>query len=197
MKLFLATGNQHKVKEMKEILADIDIEILSQADYSDLPEVIEDTDTFRGNALKKARELGDYVGLPAIADDSGLVVEALNGRPGVYSARFAGEEATDEENNNKLLDLLAEVPPEQRQAHFTCAMAFVTPAGEEEIVIGKCQGQIAAQPKGEAGFGYDPLFIPEGYEASFAQLGSEIKNKISHRGRALEKMEQVLVCNFR
>ena len=192
MKLFLATGNQHKVKEMKKIMQDADVELLSQADYDGLPEVVEDRETFGGNALKKARELGNYVNLPAIADDSGLVVDALDGKPGVYSARFAGPQATDKENNKKLLKLLAEVPDEKRQAYFTCAMAFVTLDGEEEIVVGNCAGKIARQPQGESGFGYDPLFVPEGYRQSFAQLGVEVKNKISHRAKALQKMKRVL-----
>ncbi len=192
MKLFLATGNQHKVKEMKKLLSDTDVELLSQADYNQLPEVIEDRETFCGNALKKAQEIGTYVNLPAIADDSGLVVEALNGKPGVYSARFAGPQATDEDNNQKLLKLLAEVPTGERQARFTCAMAFVSPEGEEEIVVGNCPGEIARQPQGKTGFGYDPLFVPEGYSQSFAQLGAEVKNKISHRAKALQKMKRVL-----
>ncbi|WP_408954946.1 XTP/dITP diphosphatase [Natroniella sp. ANB-PHB2] len=193
MKLFLATGNKNKVKEMKEILADTEIEILSQVDIGDLPEVIEDANTFTGNALKKARELGQYTKLPVIADDSGLVVEALDGQPGVYSARFAGEDATAEENNQKLLDSLKEVSSEKRTAYFICAMAFVTSEGEEKVVQGKCEGRIAMEPKGEMGFGYDPLFIVDGYDQTFAQLGADVKNRISHRAYALKKMKKLLV----
>ncbi len=192
MKLFLATGNQHKIEEMKKMLTDTDIEVLSKNDIDNLPEVIEDQDTFIGNSLKKAREIAEYVGLATIADDSGLVVEALGGRPGVYSARFAGEDATDQANNQKLLKLLKDLPEEERQAYFICAMAFVSPEGEEHTVIGKCHGYISDVPQGEAGFGYDPLFIPKGYEDSFAQLGSKIKNKISHRANALVKMKDFL-----
>ncbi|MCK8815840.1 XTP/dITP diphosphatase [Natroniella sulfidigena] len=193
MKLFLATGNENKVKEMKEILSDTEIEILSQADIGELPEVVEDATTFTGNALKKARELGQQTQLPTIADDSGLVVKALDGQPGVYSARFAGEDATDEANNQKLLESLAEVPLEERTAYFACAMAFVSPTGEEKVVQGRCEGKIALEPKGEAGFGYDPLFIVDGYERTFAQLGAETKNQVSHRAKALEKMKDFLV----
>ncbi|MCK8827860.1 XTP/dITP diphosphatase [Natroniella acetigena] len=193
MKVFLATGNKNKVKEMKQILADTEIEISSQADIGTFPEVVEDATTFTGNALKKAREFGQHTKLPAIADDSGLVVEALDGQPGVYSARFAGEDATDEENNQKLLDSLKGVPMEKRTAYFSCAMAFVTPEGEEKVVQGKCEGRIALEPKGEGGFGYDPLFIVDDYEQTFAQMGSEVKNQISHRANALEKIKNFLV----
>ncbi|AGB41930.1 non-canonical purine NTP pyrophosphatase, rdgB/HAM1 family [Halobacteroides halobius DSM 5150] len=193
MKLFLATGNEHKIKEMKQMLSNTKIKVLCKDDFAKLPEVIEDKETFKGNALKKARKLCDYLQLPTIADDSGLVVDVLDGQPGVYSARFAGQDASDKENNDKLLKLLEGVKEEKRLAHFTCAMAFVTPEGREEIVIGKSAGKIALAPHGKAGFGYDPLFIPQGYDKSFAQLGSKIKNKISHRANALVKMKQILL----
>jgi len=193
MKLFLATGNQHKIEEMEKILADTDIEILSKNDIETMPEVIEDQDTFTGNSLKKAREIAEYIGMSTIADDSGLVVKALNGQPGVYSARFAGENATDQENNQKLLKLLKDTPLAEREAYFICAMAFVSGDGQEYTVTGKCHGYITFEPQGEEGFGYDPLFIPNGYEKSFAQLGSGVKNKISHRAKALDKMKNILI----
>ena len=193
MKLFLATGNQHKIEEMKKILADTDIEILSKNDIETMPEVIEDQDTFIGNSLKKAREIAEYIGMATIADDSGLVVQALNGQPGVYSARFAGENATDQENNQKLLELLKDIPLAEREAYFICAMAFVSTEGEEYTVTGKCPGHITFKAQGEEGFGYDPLFIPKVYKKSFAQLGSEVKNKISHRAKALDKMKDYLI----
>ncbi|PRX28915.1 XTP/dITP diphosphohydrolase [Orenia metallireducens] len=193
MKLFLATGNQHKIEEMKKILADTDIEILSKNDIETMPEVIEDQDTFIGNSLKKAREIAEYIGMATIADDSGLVVQALNGQPGVYSARFAGENATDQENNQKLLELLKDIPLAEREAYFICAMAFVSTEGKEYTVTGKCHGHITFKAQGEEGFGYDPLFIPKGYKKSFAQLGSEVKNKISHRAKALDKMKDYLI----
>ena len=192
MKLFLATSNLHKVKEMKEILADMEVEILSPADFNELPIVKEDAEDFKENALKKAKVMSEYVDLPSIADDSGLVVEALDGRPGVYSARFAGEDATDKENNNKLLKLMEGIEEKNRRAYFACAMAFVTPVDYQEVVTGKCRGKIIDSPRGEQGFGYDPLFAPWGYERTFAELGEEIKNKISHRAEALRKMKKVL-----
>ena len=193
MKLFIATSNLNKVQEMKEILSEFDIEILSKEDVGDLPEVEEDRGTFAGNALKKAKTIQQEVGLPTIADDSGLSVEALNGQPGVYSARFAGEDATDQENNRKLLGLLSGLEDNRRRAHFICVMAFIDEDGNEEIVEGKCHGEIGFEPQGVNGFGYDPLFIPDGYQKTFAQLNSEVKNKISHRAKALKKMRQVLV----
>ena len=194
MKLFIATSNMNKVKEMREMLSDLDVEILSKEDVGELPEVEEDRGTFAGNALKKAKVMQQEVNLPTIADDSGLSVEALNGNPGVYSARFAGEDATDQENNRKLLGLLSGLEDNRRRAHFVCVMAFIDEDGNEEIVEGKCHGEIGFEPRGSNGFGYDPLFIPDGYKKTFAQLESEVKNKISHRARALEKMKKVLLA---
>lgn len=194
MKLFIATSNMNKVKEMREMLSDLDVEILSKEDVGELPEVEEDRGTFAGNALKKAKVMQQEVNLPTIADDSGLSVEALNGNPGVYSARFAGEDATDQENNRKLLGLLSGLEDNRRRAHFVCVMAFIDEDGNEEIVEGQCHGEIGFEPRGNNGFGYDPLFIPDGYKKTFAQLESEVKNKISHRARALEKMKKVLLA---
>jgi len=193
MKLFLATGNEHKVEEMKKIISDLDVELVSKTEYEDMPEVVEDADTFTGNALKKARELCEYTALPTIADDSGLVVDVLDGQPGVYSARFAGVGATDQDNNEKLLQMLEGISVGKRKAYFISAMALVRPSGQEDIVTGRCYGKIGFEEIGEAGFGYDPLFIAEGYEQTFAQLGSEIKNKISHRAKSLAKMKKILV----
>ncbi len=192
MKLFFATGNQHKVKEMREILADTEIKLITAQDIEeDLIEVVEDRDTFKGNALKKAREIFKQLEVATIADDSGLVVDVLDGAPGVYSARFAGEDASDEENNQKLLKELGGVEPKDRTARFICAMAFVGPK-MEKVVIGSCEGRIINHLKGENGFGYDPLFIPDGYDKSFAQLDSTVKNMISHRAQALKKMRLFL-----
>ena len=188
MELFFATGNQHKVKEMREILADTEIKLITAQDIEqDLIEVVEDQDSFKGNALKKAKEVFKQLDVATIADDSGLVVDALDGAPGVYSARFAGEDASDKENNQKLLKELEGVELKERRARFICAMAFVGP-DIEKVVTGSCEGRIINQLRGENGFGYDPLFIPDGYDKSFAQLGSVVKNEISHRSRALKKM---------
>lgn len=192
MKLFIATSNPNKVKEMKEILADFDLEILSKEDVGELPEVKEDKSTFAGNALKKAKVIQQEVGIPTVADDSGLAVDALDGKPGVYSARFAGEDATDQDNNRKLLGLLSGLEDDRRRAHFVCVMAFIDTTGDEEIVEGRCHGEIGFEPRGNNGFGYDPLFIPEGYKKTFAELDSRIKNKISHRAKALDKLKRVL-----
>jgi len=177
---------------MREILSDLDVDIISKEEVGELPEVEEDRGTFAGNALKKAKVIQQEVNLPTIADDSGLSVEALDGKPGVYSARFAGENATDQENNRKLLGLLSGLEDNRRRAHFICVMAFIDENGNEEIVEGKCHGEIGFEPQGDNGFGYDPLFIPDGYQKTFAQLSSAVKNKISHRAKALSKMRQVL-----
>lgn len=193
MKLFIATSNLNKVREMKEILDNLDIEVISKEDVGELPAVEEDKITFAGNALKKAKVIQQEVGLPTIADDSGLVVDALDGKPGVYSARFAGENATDQENNRKLLGFLSGLEDNCRRAHFVCVMAFIDGTGEEEIVQGQCHGEIGFEPRGENGFGYDPLFIPDGYKETFAQLEGEVKNKISHRAKALDKMKSILL----
>ena len=177
---------------MREILADTKIKLITAEDIEqDLREVVEDQDSFKGNALKKAREVFQQLNLATIADDSGLVVDALDGAPGVYSARFAGVEASDEENNQKLLEELKGVEARKRTARFICAMAFVGPE-IEKVVIGSCEGKIIKQLKGDKGFGYDPLFIPEGYDKSFAQLGNVVKNEISHRSQAFKKMRDRL-----
>jgi XTP/dITP diphosphohydrolase len=193
MKLFVGTSNLNKVREVKEILSDIDVEIMSKEDVGKLPTVVEDKETFSANALKKAKTIYREFNLPTIADDSGLVVDSLDGNPGVYSARFAGENATDKENNRKLLGLLSGIDDNKRQAHFVCAIAFIDKNGDANILESKCYGEIGFEPKGEHGFGYDPLFIPKGYQKTFAQLDNGIKNKISHRAQALDKLKKVLV----
>lgn len=195
-RLFLATGNEGKIKEMKELLSELDIELITSDDLGGVPEVIEDGETLTENALKKAKTLADYTELTTIADDTGLLVDVLDGKPGVHSARYAGEEATDQENNQKLLKDLAGVLEKERTARFKTVMALVKPAGEDKIVKGTCEGHIATGPAGENGFGYDPLFIPVGYDKTLAQLEPEIKNQISHRGEALEKMKYYLEAKF-
>lgn len=192
MKLFLATGNLHKVEELQAMLAaaDLEIEVHTPAVVGGMPEVVEDQETFSGNALKKARALSAI--LPedgwALADDSGLCVDALGGAPGVYSARYAGEDANDSDNIDKLLAALAEVSEGRRGASFQCHLAIVSPHGEEYVFEGKCEGRIIRDRKGEGGFGYDPVFIPDGFEQSFAELSSEEKAQLSHRGIAMGKL---------
>ena len=186
MKLLLATHNRHKVQEIREIFKPTGLELLTPADLQGLPdEIEEDADSFAGNALKKARTLSDASGLWALADDSGLQVDALNGAPGIYSARYAGPQCETAENNAKLLRELEGV--KQRSARFCCAIALCAPDGRSWGVEGVCEGRIIAEQRGANGFGYDPLFVPSGYDKTFAELGSEVKNRISHRAKALKK----------
>ncbi|MGG4497924.1 XTP/dITP diphosphatase [Brevibacillus reuszeri] len=191
-RVVLATRNQGKVKEFNRLFADLGWEGISLAEFEGVPEVIEDGETFEANALKKAIEISTYLNLPALGDDSGLEVDALDGRPGVYSARYAGEDATDEKNWRKLLDELESVPMEQRTARFRCTIAFVVPGAEPVITTGSCEGLIAREPKGTNGFGYDPVFyIPE-MDKMMAQLLPEEKNQISHRAKAMNRLLEVL-----
>lgn len=192
-KLILSSGNPHKVDELKKILANLEIQVLTKDEVGqgDL-DVIEDGDTLEANALKKARALAEKVEGIVLADDTGLFVDALNGEPGVYSARYAGEECSYEANNAKLLGALAGVAPEKRTARFKTVIALIDEKGAEYIIEGVCEGRILDEKKGSAGFGYDPLFLPEGYEQTFAELGEDIKNKISHRARAIYLMRDKL-----
>ncbi|MFJ9497506.1 XTP/dITP diphosphatase [Brevibacillus centrosporus] len=188
----LATRNQGKVKEFNRLFAEAGWEGISLANFENVPEVVEDGETFEANAIKKAVTISTYLGMPAIGDDSGLEVDALEGRPGVYSARYAGEDATDEENWRKLLQEMEAVPDADRTARFRCTLAFVVPGGEPVITSGACEGMIAHEPAGTNGFGYDPVFnLPE-QNKRMAQLAPEEKNQISHRARAMQKLLQVL-----
>jgi XTP/dITP diphosphohydrolase len=213
--LIIATRNTHKVHEIRSILSE-GFDCLTLGDFPEAPPVVEDADTFSGNASKKSRETGGWISahLPAellerevaiLADDSGLEVDALDGRPGVHSARFAALDtgrpgnSPDAENNAKLLRLLAEVPEERRTARFRCVLALTTvwphPGGKDaktRFWEGTCDGRIAFAPSGKGGFGYDPLFIPDGYKLSFAELGEDIKNQLSHRAKALAKLRESL-----
>lgn len=190
--LLLATRNPYKKKELQEILAHLDINIIGLDELGAVPEVEEDGLTFEENALKKAGMTAAMTGYMCLADDSGLVVDFLGGKPGIYSARFAGEKASDEENNQKLLDMLAGVPPENRTARFVCVIAICDPQGRNATVAGCCKGKILPALQGKAGFGYDPLFVPDGYKQTFAELSAEEKNKISHRGKALVKAVPII-----
>jgi len=161
-----------------------DLEILGMDEFPDLPEVEEDLDTFKGNAAKKAETQAGLTGLWVLADDSGLEVDALDGEPGVYSARYAGEPADYAANNRKLLAELDGV--DDRAARFRCVIALAHPGIETQTVEGRCEGRIGFSPRGDNGFGYDPLFIPDGYDSTFAELDAEVKNSISHRAMALK-----------
>ena len=179
----IATGNRHKVEEFRQILEPAGFQVLSAADCGGMPEVQEDGLTFRENAAKKALATAKALKQTVIADDSGLEVETLNGEPGIYSARYAGEGGNDGRNLAKLLDKL--VGEENRNARFVCALAVATPEGEVKFAEGEVRGRIAFQACGQGGFGYDPAFIPAGYERTFGELSQEIKNILSHRGRAI------------
>lgn len=192
MRLVLATRNKGKVKELQELLAGAGVEVVSLADFPDVPEVVEDGDTFQANAVKKAREVAEAVGELTLSDDSGLEVDCLDGAPGVISARFAGAQHDDEANNRKLLELMSGVPWEKRTGRFRCVVAIAVPGGKTETVEGTCEGIITSEPRGTQGFGYDPLFFVPEYKRTFAELNAAEKNLISHRGKALQKALTVL-----
>lgn len=197
MKLVLATKNRGKVEELKALLGEA-YQVYSLADYYDFPEVEEDGATFAENALKKARSAAFFTQMVALADDSGLEVDLLGGAPGVHSARFAGEEKDDQKNNQRLLKDLSGTALEQRTARFRCAIAIAAPNGQKSTVAhGACEGLIGFELKGTGGFGYDPLFIVPEYQQTFAELESVVKNKISHRGKALVEAKKLLPEFFR
>lgn len=182
----LATRNKGKIQEFRELLKDFPVEIRSLADFGPIPEVVEDGATFDDNAYKKAHFTAKVLGLPAIADDSGLVVEALGGAPGVRSARYAGEKATDGENTAKLLREMEGVS--DRRAAFECVISIAVPSGPALTYQGRCQGEILTAPRGTDGFGYDPVFYFPELGKSFAELSMEEKNRVSHRGQAMAEM---------
>ena len=190
-RLVLATSNPHKVSEIKGILRGLDIEIFTANDFPNVPPLIEDGITLEENALKKARTVFQATKLPVLADDSGLEVFYLAKRPGVFSARYSGPNATYEANNEKLLKELKGVPPRRRNAQFRCVMAIVTEK-DERLVEGVTTGKIREEPRGSRGFGYDPIFQPEGSQQTYSEMPSELKNKISHRAKALEKVKELL-----
>lgn len=184
-KLVLATRNNGKVKEIRDKLKDYPVVIKSLLDYPQIPEIMENGKSFKENALLKATIISRLTNLPALADDSGLEIEYLGGKPGIFSARWG---KTDQERILKILHQLQGVSQEQRRACFVCVMSLVIPENFTYTSKGVCSGKISLSPQGESGFGYDPIFIPDGYQLTFAQLGEEIKNKISHRAIALDKI---------
>ena len=190
--LVLATRNQGKKRELMSLLADLPFKILSLDDFPEAPEVVEDGPTFRANAVKKAVEIAQCTGRLVMADDSGIEVDALGGQPGVRSARFASENATDRQNNKKLLEQMRLIPDERRGASYRCAIAIAGPEGLVDVVEGSCEGRIGWEEKGFNGFGYDPLFVRLDYNKTFAELDPSIKNRISHRARALERAKLIL-----
>ena len=194
-KIVLASKNSDKLKEMRRVLKNLPLEILSLADFADMPDAIEDGTTFEANALIKARFFRKHTGLACLADDSGLEVDALNGLPGVYSARFAGYHANDSTNNQKLLDELKKIGVTESEAAYRCALAFVDIDGTEIVTHGKIAGTIKTVARGNGGFGYDPYFYLDA-EKTMAQLSVDEKNLISHRGAALREMVSELTKKF-
>jgi XTP/dITP diphosphohydrolase len=191
--LVVGTRNAKKRIEILEILRDLPIEVRDLTAYPDTPDVIEDGDTFEANARKKAIEVARHLGQWVLAEDSGLVVPALKGRPGVYSARYAGKQGDDEANNQKLLAELAPFPDEKRSAYYVCTAALADPTGEVKAVVeGRCHGVIVKDYRGTGGFGYDPLFLIPEYHRTFGELSARVKHALSHRARALEQLRQTL-----
>lgn len=193
MKIILASNNKNKLRELKAILSDMDVELFSQSEAGCDFEVDETGTTFAENAYLKAKAVFDATGLTVVADDSGLMVEALNGEPGVYSARYApgGHEATDREKYEYLLKKMEGA--DDRRAKFVTAICCLLPDRTEIRTEGECRGEILYSPRGDQGFGYDPVFMPEGYDRSMAELGTGVKNQISHRANALRKFKKELV----
>ncbi len=190
-KLILSTGNKNKVKEIRDILKDLPIEVLSKDEIGLVDfDVVEDGVTLEENSLKKARELSRLVNYMVMADDSGIFVDSLGGEPGVYSARYGGEDGNDDLNN---LTLLKNLKGKDRTASFQSVIALITEDKREYTVKGICKGRVLEEPKGDNGFGYDPLFVPDGFQKTFAELDGDIKNSISHRRRAIDGLREKLI----
>ena len=185
LEILIATNNFGKVKEIKNILNIPKVKILTMKDFPNLPKVEEDGKTYQENAFKKARKVLEYTGKICLADDSGLEIDYLKGEPGIYSSRWGN---SDKERVNKVLKLLENVPKNKRNAKFVCVAVLVFPNGKIYMVKEECKGSITFKPKGEHGFGYDPIFLVPEYEKTFAELGDKIKNRISHRGKAMRRM---------
>ncbi len=193
MKLVIATGNKNKITEIKDkFLKTGGLEIIPLNEFKNVPEIIEDADTFSGNAMKKARAIRDFTGLPSMADDSGLVVDALNGEPGVYSARYGGENADDRDRYLLVLEKMKGIPENERSARFVCSIAIAMPDGREYSTEGTCEGVISSEPRGDNGFGYDPVFYLPEFGKTMAEISLEIKNLVSHRGRALDRAAEII-----
>jgi XTP/dITP diphosphohydrolase len=195
-KLVLATRNPAKLEELSRILADgrVPVDLITAGHFPDLPEVAETGSTFAENALLKARAVAAFTGLPAVADDSGLCIDALNGMPGVLSARWSGAHGDDEANLRLVLGQLADVPDGRRGAHFACAAALALPSGSEHVTEGVLDGRVIDAPRGTNGFGYDPIFVPESSDLTTAEMAPADKDKISHRGRALRALAPVIAA---
>ncbi len=194
--LILATRNAKKLAELRRILqaSNVDVGVTGLSEYPEMPEVPETGATFTENALLKARAVVKHTGRPAVAEDSGLCIDALNGMPGVLSARWAGRHGDDEANLRLVLGQLADVPADRRAGHFACVAALVLPSGREHVTEGTVSGRITDAPRGTNGFGYDPIFVPAGSELTTAEMSPEAKDAISHRGRALRALAPVIAA---
>jgi len=190
-KIFIASKNSGKIKEIKAYLSELGIEIFSLLDMYGFNDIAETGNTFEENAFIKAKALFDIVKLPVLADDSGLEVDTLNGAPGIYSARYAGPGASDSDNIRKLLDELQDVQPDSKTARFKCILVLYDGISKRSFE-GVCEGRIIDSTRGDEGFGYDPVFVPNGYEKTFAELGVKVKNKLSHRAKALKSLQDFL-----
>ena len=192
--IVLSTHNKGKLAEFEGLAKRLGLNIITR-DEAGIPhdfDVVEDGTTFEENSYKKAYEVMKMCGLPTMADDSGLMVDALDGQPGVYSSRFGGVDGDAVRNYTKLLEMMKGLPEEERKAHFTTVITLIYPDGETIVAKGECHGRITEAPVGDQGFGYDPVFMPDGYNETFAQLGPEVKNQFSHRAKALEELERIL-----
>lgn len=193
MKIVAATHNENKLREMQQLLGDADVHILTTSQLGlGVIEVEETGSTFEENAAQKAEAICRATGLPALADDSGLAVDALGGAPGVHSARYAGQDGDSRANNAKLLQALQGIPDQERTARFVTVMTLMTPEGRRLVTRGECPGSILMEARGEGGFGYDPLFVPQGRQLTFAQMSAAEKNSISHRSLALAQLKEAL-----
>jgi XTP/dITP diphosphohydrolase len=196
LEIIIASRNKGKVREIRKVLKGSGFRIYSLSNFTDVPKIVEDGKSFAENALKKARFYSKYFGKLILSDDSGLDVDILNGLPGIYSARYGGERATNQENNQKLLREMEGIPLSKRGARFKCAIAIVSPDGREAVVEGSCKGRIGFKEVGKEGFGYDPLFILPQFGKTMAQLSLKEKNRISHRGKALGKLKKIISTKF-
>jgi XTP/dITP diphosphohydrolase len=196
MKILIATNNKHKIIEIKNILNNDKFELLTFSDLNIDIEIEEDKDTLEGNALKKAEEIFRITKISTIADDTGLFVDALDGEPGVYSSRYAGENATYDDNCRKLLKSIKDIPEGKRNAYFKTVVCFYETGNKYHFFDGICKGSITTEKSGEKGFGYDPLFIPSGFDKTYAGMSEEEKNSISHRGKAFIKAGEFLLKNY-
>jgi len=193
MQLVLATNNEDKIKEIRNLLDDLQVTILTKSDFLEFPDVEETGSTLEENALLKAKAVAKFCDLPAVADDTGLEVDALNGAPGVYSSRFAGENASYADNVNKLIESLKDVSPDKRTARFRCVIAICWEDGSTETVEGVAEGFISEEAEGSSGFGYDPIFFYPPAGKRFSQMTMDEKNVVSHRGKALQEVRTVIM----